>query len=202
MYSLQKNCCTCQELKDLSLFAKDKSKKDGHHSKCKQCKSAHEKNIRLNGGREKDRERLKKWTANNRELKRQMDREYYKKNSDKIKKYVVQFKKTNEIYGAASKIRSLINSTLKQRTYTKKSKTHQILGCDYEFFAFYMEMQFKEGMTWDNHGLWHIDHKKPVSLASNEDEIISLNHYTNLQPLWAFENLSKGKKYHDLTTPV
>lgn len=50
-------------------------------------------------------------------------------------------------------------------------------------------------MEWSNYGEWHIDHKIPSSWAKNEEEIIKLNHYTNLQPLWAEDNLSKKNYY-------
>jgi hypothetical protein len=49
-------------------------------------------------------------------------------------------------------------------------------------------------MSWDNHGEWHIDHIIPLSSAKNESDLYKLFHYTNLQPLWAFDNLSKGNK--------
>jgi hypothetical protein len=57
-----------------------------------------------------------------------------------------------------------------------------------------MESLFKEGMTWDNHGEWHIDHIIPISSGKTEDEVVKLCHYTNLQPLWKTENLLKGDK--------
>jgi hypothetical protein len=56
---------------------------------------------------------------------------------------------------------------------------------------------FQDGMSWGNHGSWHIDHKVPVSWAKNEEEVYLLNHHSNLQPLWAYENLSKGNKYEN-----
>jgi hypothetical protein len=51
-------------------------------------------------------------------------------------------------------------------------------------------------MSWENHGMygWHIDHIIPLASAKDEDEIYKLCHYTNLQPLWWFDNLSKGSK--------
>jgi len=58
----------------------------------------------------------------------------------------------------------------------------------------HIEQQFKDGMSWENHGEWHIDHIFPVGLASDEEMVYKLNHYTNLQPLWAKENLQKGAK--------
>ena len=53
-------------------------------------------------------------------------------------------------------------------------------------------MQFTEGMTWDNYGEWQIDHIVPLSSGETLEELIALNHYTNLQPLWADENNRKG----------
>jgi hypothetical protein len=57
-----------------------------------------------------------------------------------------------------------------------------------------MENKFTEGMSWDNQGKWHIDHIIPLSSANSEEEIYKLFHYTNLQPLWAKDNLSKHNK--------
>jgi len=57
-----------------------------------------------------------------------------------------------------------------------------------------LEHQFKEGMNWDNQGKWHIDHIIPLSSGNTEEEIIKLCHYTNLQPLWAIDNMKKGSK--------
>jgi hypothetical protein len=69
------------------------------------------------------------------------------------------------------------------------------LGCSLEEFIFYIESQFKEGMSWDNHGVdgWHLDHKIPLDwFIKNSPDPWSANHYTNLQPMWWYDNLSKG----------
>lgn len=91
-------------------------------------------------------------------------------------------------------IRSLVKSAIKRKGYKKNSKTFDILGCEYETFKAYFESLFKPGMTWENHGAWHIDHIYPVSKARDEQHLLQLNHYTNLQPLWADENWDKGNK--------
>ena len=70
-----------------------------------------------------------------------------------------------------------------------------MLGIDLGGFQAYIESKFQEGMTWENYGQWHIDHIKPLSLATTEQEVVELNHYTNLQPLWAIDNLKKSNKY-------
>lgn len=63
----------------------------------------------------------------------------------------------------------------------------------------HIEANFSEGMTWDNHGDWHIDHIKPISLFIKEGVIdVKIIHaLSNLQPLWKFDNLSKGSKYQE-----
>jgi hypothetical protein len=50
-------------------------------------------------------------------------------------------------------------------------------------------------MSWENQGKWHLDHKTPISWSETEEEVVKLNHYTNFQPLWAEDNLSKGNRY-------
>lgn len=73
------------------------------------------------------------------------------------------------------------------------------LGCTVEELKKHLEYQFKPGMDWDNHTKdgWHIDHIKPLASFDLTDSIQFKEacHYTNLQPLWAFENLRKGDKY-------
>jgi hypothetical protein len=77
------------------------------------------------------------------------------------------------------------------------TRTKQIVGLDSKEFKSYIEQMFSEGMTWDNYGLWHLDHIKPLSLAKTPQEVLDLNYYTNLQPLWAHDNLKKHNKYND-----
>ena len=77
---------------------------------------------------------------------------------------------------------------------TKKNKTFDIVGCSPESLKEHLEKQFTNGMTWDNRSEWHIDHIIPLSSAKTEEELYKLCHYSNLQPLWAGDNLSKGNK--------
>ena len=75
--------------------------------------------------------------------------------------------------------------------YSKKSNTQKILGCTFNEFKKYLESKFEPWMNWENKGLyngkfnhgWDIDHIIPLSSASTKEELIKLNHYTNLQPL-------------------
>ena len=80
---------------------------------------------------------------------------------------------------------------------TKKDKpTKEFLGCSMEALKIYLENQFSTGMSWDNYGKWHLDHIKPCcifDLTDIEQQKICF-HYTNLQPLWAIDNIKKGRK--------
>ena len=145
---------------------------------------------------EKFRNLSKKYYHNNREKRLEYRKEYNKNNRNKINEYIKCKKINNPIYRLSHNVRSRINTFLKNNNITKQNKTFDIVGCSPQFLKEYLKNQFKEGMTWDNYGKngWHVDHIIPLSSANTEEEIYNLSHYTNLQPLWAEENLSKGNK--------
>jgi len=111
-----------------------------------------------------------------------------KKSNDKRKTDIFLKLKTN--------ISNSIRRSIYNNGFKKHTKTHKIIGCSFKEFKKHLESQFQEGMTWENYGRngWHIDHIYPVSKAKDERHLIELNHYTNLQPLWEKDNLSKGNK--------
>jgi len=81
----------------------------------------------------------------------------------------------------------------------KPSTTIEMLGCSFEFFITHIQNQFDLGMTWQNSADWHIDHVKPLKSAKTESQVAKLFHFSNLRPLWAVENLSKGgKQKHEI----
>lgn len=93
-------------------------------------------------------------------------------------------------------LRSRIYNVLKTQGIIKTARTEQLLGCSVEFFRQYISGLFQPGMTLENHGKWHIDHIRPCAsfdLTDLEQQKQCFN-YTNLQPLWAAENISKGAK--------
>jgi hypothetical protein len=83
---------------------------------------------------------------------------------------------------------------IKTHNITKKNKTFEIVGCSPQELKEHLEKQFKEGMNWENRNLWHIDHIIPLASANTEEELYKLCHFTNLQPLWAEENIKKSDK--------
>jgi hypothetical protein len=143
--------------------------------------------------------------------KKYIDRakEQYKNNSDIIKKRASLYSKNNickiikqrnermkidNVYACREKVRNCIKESIRKKGYTKKSITSKIVGCTFEELKTHIEKQFIKGMSWDNRHLWHIDHVIPISSAKTENDVIMLNHFTNLRPLWAKDNLSKGGK--------
>ena len=80
------------------------------------------------------------------------------------------------------------------RNNAKSGSAVSDLGCSIDFLRQYLEGQFEDGMSWGNHGEWHIDHIEPLASfdLTDANQIKEACHYTNLQPLWAEENLMKG----------
>jgi len=200
----QTKCCTkCNIIKPISDFYKDKSTKDGHVFQCKQCRKEH---VLMNKDKfqEYDRKYKQQYREQNREEYNKQHREYQNEyrltKSDTIRdrerkynnEYIKQRIANDTIFALKVRMKSLIRKSITSKGYSKTSKTYEILGCSFEELYIHIESQFKDGMNWDNRSEWHIDHIIPLKSAKTEDELIKLNHYTNLQPLWAIDNLRKG----------
>lgn len=139
------------------------------------------------------------WKKNNPERVRAMRKRQWqnldkKKHNAKRRRYLKSRKAVDPLFKLVTNIRSMISTALAKKGYAKRSKTERILGCSFPKFKAHLEALFKEGMSWTNYGTWHIDHFIPLASASTEQEIVRLNHYTNLRPLWGEENLSKLAK--------
>lgn len=95
-------------------------------------------------------------------------------------------------------LRARLGHALEDSDSKKTASTLDLLGCEVEHLNQHLESLFKPGMTWENHGpVWHIDHIKPCAAfdLTDPDQQRACFHWTNLQPLFATENLSKGYKY-------
>ncbi len=82
----------------------------------------------------------------------------------------------------------------------KNSSSEILLGCSIPNYKIYLERQFEKGMTWKNHGKWHIDHIRPCASfdLTRESEQLKCFNYKNTQPLWAIDNLIKNDKYEEI----
>lgn len=138
-------------------------------------------------------------------------KEYRQKNYQKILKREANYRKTHkklliERYNVYKKKRLLIDPAfsiaigmrirLNHAIKNKSQSTKELVGCDWSFLVAYLESKFKEGMTWQNRNMWHIDHIRPLSSfdLSDPEQQRKACHYTNLQPLWAKDNIRKGNK--------
>lgn len=152
----------------------------------------------------KNKERIKKNV-----LKRQKDnpekykkywREYWSIEKNKKRKYSSYKEKikNDPHFRFVNMARQYVRDSLNRRKIRKCDKFINLLGCSVDALKQYIESQFKSGMTWENYGYygWHIDHIKPCASfdLSKEEEQRKCFHFSNLQPLWATENLKKGSK--------
>jgi len=205
-----KICTKCNAEKSIEEFYKAKSGKYGRNSKCKTCTKAavleyYKKNTEI------CKERQLKWRTTNKEHKLKIDKEYRDTHKDEIKAYREKTKsrrseyhknycynrrQTDVDFRILSTLRSRISTAIRQDSGDKAYKTIELLGCSIKELKQHLESKFTEGMTWDNYGDWHVDHQIPcISFnLKNPEEQKKCFHYTNLQPLWAYDNLSKGTK--------
>lgn len=152
--------------------------------------------------RKKNRKRLcenqKEYYRKNKKFILGRERVYAKNNRDKINSYAKEKYNKDVSFKIAQNIRTRMRKALKTQKTLKRNKTVNLIGCSFHFLKTHIEKQFKEGMTWENHGNngWHIDHIIPCASfdLTDPEQQKKCFHYTNLQPLWASENISKGAK--------
>jgi hypothetical protein len=155
---------------------------------------------------EKRKENFKKFHIENPDYRKNYMKKYrktennknYNRERTKTEKYKeVRNKRSKErytediLYKISCSIRKTINKAIRRNNFEKKSKTVDILGCSFDYFKNFIENKFEVWMNWENYGKyngelnygWDIDHIIPLSSAKTEDDILKLNHFTNLQPL-------------------
>ena len=185
-----KICCRCKEEKEVCEFNKSGRNKSGLRGECKECQVNY-----YNNNKEKLKKRRKDRYSENSILELQRNKKYYNNNRlDIIEKLKIK-RRVNHNFRLKNNLRSRLIQFLNSRNLHKDNKTFEIIGCSPEFLKEYLEQKFTEGMSWELIGEHiHIDHIIPLSSAKTEEEVYKLCHYTNLQPLWAKDNLSKGDK--------
>jgi hypothetical protein len=214
-----KVCSKCKEDKKVCEFGNSKSSKDGLLCCCKKCNSERGKNyVKENykkvleshkKWRDKNPEwvynRHKKWREENPDKVKELKKNWLNNNPEKIKEYRENYKSRKHqqrkerrlkdpIFLLINNMRSRLYKYLTKMQITKKNKTFEIVGCSPLELKEYLEKQFVDGMSWKNRSEWHIDHIIPLSSAKTEEELYKLCYYTNLQPLWSFENIEKSNK--------
>jgi hypothetical protein len=149
--------------------------------------------------KEKTKKWYKEWYLKTKKERKKYQLKYYSLNKDKIIKRQLIKEKEKYYSDFNFKIIHILRRRVRLaiKNGYKNTTTLKLLGVpNIEFLWKHLESKFKKGMTKENHGKWHIDHIIPCASfdLSDPKQQIKCFHYTNLQPLWAHENLSKGVK--------
>jgi len=152
--------------------------------------------------KEKLKENVKIYYENNKNEILEKRKLYYEKNKEKIntptdrkrelKRISYQKRKHQYVW------REILRKTITQLKLNKNQTTLDILGYSYDILKSNMESKFKKGMSWENHGEWHVDHIIPISLFKEGTHAGIVNRLDNLRPLWSNDNLVRQNKIDDL----
>jgi len=214
--SMEKTCCKCKHVQSVSEFGKLAKSPDGLRYDCRSCRKDYRE-----CNKDKINQKLKAYYQEHKDVLLVQNREYRLANKDVIniqrkeyrnrpdvKEHIKQKqreylpkRKADMKNKYSNDINYRLRVTIRSKLWEalKKGKQHSslsYLGCDLEFFKQWIEFRFDENMTWENWGsYWHIDHILPINaFKDNHDTNKFCFHWTNLQPLTAFENQSKGDK--------
>jgi len=219
---VSKRCSKCGVKKALQEFHKRPSAKDGLRTDCRACRAESSRQRRQTPeSRAKRAEANRRWLENPDNRAKQVE-SYRRWHSDpknrakslkaKLryqqttkaraykKKYQLSRYQTDPQYRLAVLLRVRLRKALKGSV--KSSRTIDLLGCTLEHLIHHLESRFQPGMSWLNQGEWHVDHIKPLKafdLSDPEQQRMAC-HWSNLQPLWAADNIRKGAKYHQEAT--
>jgi hypothetical protein len=186
-----KRCYTCKQDLPIENFGENISNKDGKMTICRDCKSKSDKEYRVKYS-DKNKLRKKEYYTRVKNL------DWYKeKSSKRVRDYKKEYtqQQSDTFRHMKAHLRKIILVYIKKQKNNigVKPSTEDILGIDFDGFIKHIEKQFLFGMSWDNHGKWHIDHILPCSLSNGDtDTLLKLFNYQNLNPMWAFDNLSKN----------
>lgn len=207
---MTKKCGKCQQHKEASEFNKSKQGTFGLHGHCRSCQKIvkslyyavnRDKECRLSreyAKSEKSKQARKKRYEANKEVL--LERNRVARRTPRARALARIARK--KLYYRDVGFRIAVNSRKRMREALngrrKSQSTMKLLGCSVEELKVHIESLFQDGMTWDNYGFhgWHIDHIVPCASfdLSLPEEQAKCFHHTNLQPLWCFDNLSKGCK--------
>lgn len=144
---------------------------------------------------EKRRASCRGYAARNRSYMRTRNREYSKQNRQKLREYEKNKLNIDLNFKLRKLTRNRINAVVRG---VKSDHTYRLVGCTAAKLRNHLEQQFRPGMSWDNWSKagWHIDHIRPCASfdLTDPEQQRKCFHYSNLQPLWAEENLKKGAK--------
>ena len=159
----------------------------------------------------------KKWRDNNKEYLSNKYKTWYEQNKEHRKEYYNKWrtenvdkwrsakrnyernrKATDPLYKLITNFRTAIWTVLKESNVDKYGHYFDILQYTPEELIVHLEKQFKDDMTWENYGIWHVDHKLPITSFNiqemGDEEFMKCWSLDNLQPMWGEENIRKSNK--------
>ena len=208
----KKTCNKCLE--------RGKAYKEANKEKIKLYREANREKIkqRMKQYYEDNKEKKKQYREANKDKKKQYDKQYYEDNQEKLKHQMKQYnkqycedkrhycehntsKRICKICDPQGHLRHIVSSRIRHALKSDKTdRSIEYLGCTIEEFKSHIENQFKENMTWENLGDWHIDHIVPIKFKKNGqnptlEDVIERLHWKNTQPMWAKDNIAKGNRF-------
>lgn len=141
------------------------------------------------------RDRYHRTKAGKIEMLRAESRKRQPQNNELKKARNKERRKSDPMFLLIERIRNRTALAIKERGWRKTTNTTAMLGCSKEEFLRHIESQFLPGMNWSNREKWHIDHIVPLASAQTVSDLERLAHFSNLRPLWAWQNLQKGSKH-------
>ena len=204
---VESKCCTkCRKWKPLEEFAKQTKARDGLQANCRGCMSvAYRQWLSAPENRGAQRRAHRRWLTQPENWARYTEAQgrYRRTLKGRAKKaeYMRRRRQTDPEFRLYQSLRSRVRQALKG--LSKSARTLELLGCPIEELVKHLEAKFLPGMTWANHGEWHIDHILPISAfnLTDPEQQRKACHWSNLQPLWAVDNLRKGAKILDTCSP-
>jgi len=190
MEAIIKQCTSCLRELNISEFSPKKNYKYGVNSRCKECVASY-----LAEYGKKNRAKLSESQRQYRIQKADQYKEYY--NKPEVRARLKNWEKNNPHSKICRELRARTKLILKRALASKRiGPISNLIGCTGKELVVHLESQFEPGMSWDNRSEWHIDHIAPISSFNllDPEQRAKASHYTNLQPLWAKENLQKGNK--------
>lgn len=202
---MEKHCAKCELNLSTQFFYKNKARSDGLQTYCKLCMAkVNATSFQLHKKRRLKQSARYQKTEKSKKYRREWAYNKYHSNEDHRKKCIQDV--TNRERDLLKndiqfRLKKVLRGRVRQALKSKNKCNYRIMmliGCSIHFFKQYIEVQFIPGMTWSNYGkLWDIDHIIPIAYdnCKNELDMISRFNWSNCQPMWHNENVSKGNRY-------
>lgn len=214
-----KTCSKCNLELSEKFFGKNTAYRDGLQSRCKSCikisantrkekKAAYDKAYGKTH-KEQIAARGKTYRKANKEKRAIQNKAYNAAHKDEVtaygKEYTRNRRQTDSRFRIAANLRTRLWTAITSQESPKMGSAVDSLGCTIEELKKHLEASFYpnpetgEAMSWENYGDWHIDHIRPLNSfdLSDSEQLKSACNYTNLQPLWAKDNLKKNDKWNE-----